>query len=412
MSRRILLCGVLVLVAACSTLPPKPSSERRPLRVVLFPYIPDSAGDGFASLKQRLEQGFEQHHPDVDLEVVMNEKDDLYDLADGGTLEQLFGSGPKAAQVVEVDTLLLGELVEKGWVQAVPREPRDVIPAARQAVSIQGRTYGTPTYLCTNVVYARDPAIHTATDGRSLVRILSGIDAAKRPLATNYSGSWTLPAAYMDAWADTHPTGGLEPALALPLDPEATEVFAGVVKSCKGSDGANPCLDKTYADNTLAEEAFALGQANGFMGYTERLFPILKAQPAAALPQVISVPLGGGTHPVMFVDALTVSARCVEDCSSDALALSEYMSRPEVRTLIAFSQDAPPGSLPRYLLQASQAFYQRQPARSDPMYQQYLPIVRDARVFPNQGYPGNRKALQTALLKELQAVPVADSASE
>ncbi|WP_164018229.1 extracellular solute-binding protein [Pyxidicoccus trucidator] len=406
MLRRVLLCAVLLAASACVTSQPKPPAEQpRQLKAVLFPYIPDSAGDNFASLKRRLEHDFEQFHPDIDLDVVFDKNLDLYDLNAGGTLEKFLSEGADAAQVVEIDTLLLGTLQSKGWIQPWPKEAGDAFPAARQAASIDGKSYGTPTYLCTNVVYSGSPSIHSATDGQSLVRTLTGLGPDKIPLATNYSGSWTLPAAYMDGWADTNSADRLSEALALPLDSKTLSVFDQVVNSCARGSSTNPCLDGTFKDNTKAEEAFASGQANAFMGYTERLFFIRKANPALPLPQIISVPLGMGTHPVVFVDALVLNAHCTGVCAADAQAFSEYMSTPEVRGIIALSQDAPQGSLPRYLLQASQSFYESPQARSDPMYQQYAPIVRGARAYPNRGFPENRKVLQKAIQQSLQGQP-------
>ncbi|WP_415835843.1 hypothetical protein, partial [Corallococcus soli] len=312
------------------------------------------------------------------------------------------GAGEGAAQVVEVDTLLLGSLVSKGWIQPVALEAGVTHPAAEEAVRISGQDYGVPTYLCTKVVYSRSTNIRSATDGASLVRILREVSPGKRPLAMNLDGSWTLPASYLDAWADTHPGDALARAISLPLDSPTMGAFAEVVDSCALEAGVNPCLDGTYADNSVAEDAFAAEQANGFMGYTERLFYILKAQPSMPLPEVISVPFGTGSAPAVFVDALVLNASCTGTCAEDARTFTKFMQAPETRSLIAFSEDGPQGTRPRYLLQASRAFYQQEPARSDPMYQKYEPILSGARPYPSQHFPENRKALQAALLEALQ----------
>ncbi|MCY1032128.1 hypothetical protein OV207_11715 [Corallococcus sp. BB11-1] len=402
MKWRTLLCPVVLVLSACSESPDPEPTPRRPLKAVLFPYIPDSAGDSFASLEQRLEADFERAHPDIDLDVVFDANLDVYDLNEGGTLNQLLGAGAGAAQVVEVDTLLLGSLVSKGWIQPVALEAGVAHPAAEEAVRISGQDYGVPTYLCTKVVYSRSTNIRSATDSTSLVRILREVSPGKRPLAMNLDGSWTLPASYLDAWADTHPGDALARAISLPLDSPTMGAFAEVVDSCTLEAGVNPCLDGTYADNSVAEEAFAAEQANGFMGYTERLFYILKAQPSMPLPEVISVPFGAGSAPAVFVDALVLNASCTGTCAQDARTFTKFMQAPETRSLIAFSEDGPQGTRPRYLLQASRAFYEQEPARSDPMYQKYESILSGARPYPSQHFPENRKALQAALLEALQ----------
>lgn len=209
LSRAVLMCGWVLLAGACA---PTGQAVRgdgspggaRPLKAVLFPYIPDSADDQFASLIRTLEKGFEELHPDVDLALVMEPQMDLYDLSQGGTLDQLLGDGSDAAQVVEVDTLLLGQLVTKGWVQPVSMNNPGVLPGAWQAAAVGGAVYGVPTYLCTNVVYSQDEGLSAASDGESLLAFLRGLAPGKTPLVSNYAGSWTLPGAYLDAWADTH----------------------------------------------------------------------------------------------------------------------------------------------------------------------------------------------------------------
>lgn len=402
MSWRALICPAVLVLSGCSESSDPDPTPRRPLKAVLFPYIPDSAGDSFASLEQRLESDFEAAHPDIDLDVVFDVNLDVYDLDEGGTLNQLLGTGTGAAQVVEVDTLILGSLAEKKWIQPVALEAGVVHSAAEEAVRIGGANYGVPTYLCTNVVYSRTTNIRSATDSASLVRILREAAPGKRPLATNLDGSWTLPSSYIDAWADTHPGDALASAISLPLDSPTLNAFADVVDSCSLEAGVNPCLDGSYADNTVAEVAFAQEQANGFMGYTERLFYILQSQPSMPLPEVISVPLGAGSAPAVFVDALVLNANCTGACAEDARAFTSFMQDPGTRSLIAFSEDGPQGTRPRYLLQANRAFYQQEPARSDPMYQQYEALLSGARPYPNQRFPENRKALQAALLEALQ----------
>src|SRR5262249_50415146 len=83
----------------------------RPVKLVLFPYIPDAAGDKFQALIHVLKSGFEQVHPQISLQIVIDPAMDLYDLTPGKTLAGLLGSGAEAAAVVEIDTILLGDLV-------------------------------------------------------------------------------------------------------------------------------------------------------------------------------------------------------------------------------------------------------------------------------------------------------------
>ncbi|MBK7538165.1 MAG: hypothetical protein IPI49_22950 [Myxococcales bacterium] len=371
------------------------ASGKVPFTAVLFPYIPDSAGDNFASLISYLESNFEQANPEVDLTVVINADLDLYDYSANGTLSKLLGSGPEAAQVVEVDTVLMATLVGNKWVQPVQMTNPGVVATAWEAATLQGVVYGIPTYLCSNVVYAFSSVIKGAANATNLLALLTSIAPNVTPLVGQYKGSWTLPTFYVDAWADTNGATGMAASFELPLNQRTMSFFPTVVNSCV-SGGKNPCLDGTYDDQKVAS-LFANRKANGFIGYTESLFSIRSANPSAPLPTVISDPIGGGTHPTVFVDALVFNPGCTAGCLTIAQAFASYMSSVTVRSTIAFSLDAPAGTLPRYLLQASTAFYSAQPAASDPMYQAYWPIVRSAQAFPNTGFPQSRKDLNAAL---------------
>ena len=410
LSHAWLLPATLLIATACGGSPtPAPSSPsamqprsapvsqsaKVPFRAVLFPYIPDSANDNFASLISYLESGFEQANPTVDLTVVIDSNMDLYDYAPGGTLSKLLGDGPGAAQVVEIDTLLMGTLVESKWVQPVQLSNPGVFATAWQAATLAGVTYGVPTYMCSNVVYAFSSVITGAANATNLIARLASIAPGVEPLVGQYKGSWTLPSFYVDAWADSNGTAGMAESFKLPLNQRTMSFFPSVVNSCV-SGGKNPCLDGTYDAQQVAT-LFATGKANGFIGYTESLYAIRSANPGAPLPTVISDPIGGGTHPTVFVDALVFNPSCTGDCLPIAQAFASYMSTVTVRSTIAFSLDAPAGTLPRYLLQASEPFYSAQPAASDPMYQSYAPIARAAQAFPNTGFPQSRRDLNTAL---------------
>ncbi len=408
----------VALTAACGARAPAPSAPspraasapsqaqgaRTPFRAVLFPYIPDSSHDDFATLISTLESGFEAENPNVDLTIVIDKNMDLYDLAPDGELSKLLGTGPNAAQVVELDTILMTSLVAQRWVQPVGVTNPGVYATAWKAATVDNTTYGVPTYMCTNVVYAFSKAIQGAANATNLLARLASINPANPPLIGVYKGSWTLPSFYVDAWADTNGANGMQAAYQLPLQQQTMAFFPSVVNSCVTSS-KNPCLDGTYDDDQVAAR-FANGQANGLIGYTESLFAIRSANPSAPLPQVISDPIGGGTHPSLFVDALVFNPACTGDCLTTAQAFASYMSTVDVRATIAFSLDGKPGTLPRYLLQASKEFYQAPPASQDPMYRAYAPIAAAGVAFPNTNFPQARVPLN----KELQKF-FADSAA-
>lgn len=409
------LALLLPLLVACPSTPastkgPEPAqAQRRSLDAVLFGYIPDAGGDGFAGLRATLERDFETLHPEIDLRLVIDADVDLYDLAASGQLATYFGSGPGSADVLELDMVLLADLVANGWLAPARLEVPELVASAQEAVTLDGTRYGTPTYLCGNFIYSRAPQLEQADDASELLEILA--DAAGPgvpPLIGNYAGSWTLPSVYLDAWADGHDNApaSVQTAYPLPLDEATVAPLRALTGSC-ASVGKNPCLDKTYKDNSKAELAFAQGQAGGFVGYSERLYYIIEADPSAPLPNVVSAPMGDGNKPILFTDALVTSANCTGPCRDDADLFITFMSELEQRQLIAFSQDVPAeaaaGVTPRYLLQALGSFYTAEPAASNPIYRALQrTVTSNSRSFPNQGFPKARGDLNRALTDALQ----------
>ena len=396
------LLSVGLLSCAGSTQAPTTSrraADTRTFSAALFPYIPDSGGDGYAALTARLEELFEKRHPGVDLRLSMDASVDFYDQ---GTLEGLLGSGTGAFDMVEVDTLLLGDLVRDGLIRALPFDVSafGALDLALQASTVDSVPYGVPTYLCGNFIYSWDGDVRLVGSGEELIEWLHKKTAPdSTALVGNFKGSWTLPGFYVDDWADTHSNEPAEVATAfeLPLDADTMRTFSPVVDLC-GVDGG-PCLDGTYKDNTQAESLFADKKAHAFVGYSERLFYILqaRAKPGEPKPFVISAPLGGDSRPLFFVDALVLNPSCDGTCAEDAEAFSRFMSSLEVRNLIAFSLDVEARTYPRYLLQALASFYYSSPAREDVVYRQLRLFLDDAEAFPNQGFPAARGALNTAL---------------
>lgn len=405
---RCITLAAALLWSACASTAPRPAAppmpqsaaqektaaaQTAPVTAVLFGYIPDAANDNFVALTQNLTQQFEADY-EIPVQITIDPNLDLYDLSAGGELNTLLGDGPGAVDVVEVDTLLLGALVANNWVQPVKVQIPGILPSALTAASVDGQVYGMPTYVCSNVIYAYDSDLTSVGDGAALLTFLSSLSSGT-PLVGNYSGSWTLPSTYLDAWADTNGTAGFAGAYVPPVDTVTMTPFRPLVQSC-ASVTLNPCLDGTYASGTGAETAFATGSANGFVGYTERLFYILTTSPQLQ-PSLISAPLGGGSNPVMFVDALVVNPNCTEYCLYNATAFIQFMSQITTRNLIAFSQDAPSGTFPRYLLQANSDFYTGSLAEQDPYYPQFWSFLQNAVPFPNQGFPQDRLLLGPAV---------------
>lgn len=407
-----------IVLLLCLGLSLGASEGVRTLRVKLFPYIPGVTGSG-AQLARVLAERFRRSpwgraRDKLQLEIDINPTDDPFKME---TLKRLF-TGREKWDVVEVDTLMLPRIVRNKWARAIEGfNSGDWLRTVPNAVRVGQQTYGVPTYICSNVVFSFE-RLSGVTDSTSLI---SALDRRGKPskclLSANLAGSWTLPSAYIDAFVDTHTISRLPAKLtSTRLDPDTMVALKRVVDACTSiEDGVvvNRALDGTYKGNTLAEQIFATGAAKGYMGYSEGLYDVLveahrRGLSADALLknlQVIAAPLGGGDRPVINVDALVLNANMAEETVEGAQAFTMFLSSPEARQLLSFSEDTGGSGPFRYLMQARREFWELQAVKRDPVFAMLKKEVADkAQALPNTLFPNDeiRKALHRELLEKLR----------
>ncbi|WP_245682532.1 hypothetical protein [Archangium gephyra] len=401
-----LICGVaLSLLVGCAP-PPKTV-----LRVPLYPYIPDAAGDKLSAMAARIETEFERAHPDVDL--VLNPScftDDFYEPAQ--IARSLKGEGECNYDVIETDTAILGELVAEGGVRPWPRLPKNIewhssgLLASTHAE--QNAVYGVPHWLCGHFVMSRDESVRQARTTSALVQALEARHTAVPDMAFNMLGSWNLPSLYLDGWVDAHGLEGVRSAVTTSsYDSEVLQSLRAFASTCDAS-GGNPCLDGTYdleENADLPAKLFAENKADATAGYSERLHVILKSLPAGESPSAIkisSAPLAEGSRPILFTDSYFLGVRCTGECEQAALDFVQYMSQASTFEWLLMSEDAPEGTrVPRYLLPAALDVYKAPRLRADPFYPTLEEETRNGGPFPNSGLYGIRKQMRDSIQEEL-----------
>ena len=400
----MMLLGPLTGLLWCC-LPRFADGQRRPFSVSLFPYIPDAGNDGLKGLRESLVSKFNAENRDITLEI----KDwdlDPYTMTD---LEVMLG--PSGVDMVEVDTLLLGDLVQKNLIQTIRFTDfplNDFYPPSLIPVSLNGEVYAIPTYLCSFWIYSWDARPSLSTGISSLASYLtesSTVGGTPIVLVGNFDGSWTFPSIYFDAFKDTfeslsYDTLGRE-YYSRGLNDTVMQWFRMAPPLCgpPTADNANKCLDGSFK-NGEAEALFGLKLAAGHFGFSETLFNILNASRTSDLPYIVSAPFGQSSSPTMFVDGLVLSTYCKGSCYKDAQTFSQFMSRADVRELIAFSLDVPEqeGRIPRYLMQSTWSFYRRPMAQNSPIYRAIFDTMNSGILpFNNQGFSENRNRINTQL---------------
>ena len=399
-----ILAAVLAL-AGCGGDPAEPAPDgeapRTPLHVALYPYIPDAAGDGFQALLARIEGEFEEDNPDVDLTLrSFDQPEAFYDVEQlSGMLSDPPGEG--GFHVVEIDTVLLGELAERDLAPRweIPSGSGAFHPAASAATVWGGATRGVPRWMCGFYVLAEDPALARAANFDALLAAVQGA-AGEGPFEGNYVSDWDLTSMYLSAWADTHGAADLGAALEAPVDAALAGRLADLAGTC-AEGTANPCVDGTYYNAWDAPaERFAAGEIPAMFGYSERLHIALRAGADPASIEVGRLPLGPSPTPVAFVDALVRRPDCDPACQSAADRFAAYLTAPETYAWVLMSEDAVDAP-PRYLLPAREDVYELPALASDPFYPALGASMKGAVPYPNDGIPDRRVELFGALCEAL-----------
>lgn len=391
-----------------------PGGARTVLRVPLYPYIPDAAGDQLKAMAARIEAEFEARHPNIDL--VPNPScfaDDFYEPSQ--MARSLKGESECGYDVIETDTILLEELVAEGAVRPWRRLPRNIVwhPAGLSASTRQGTNelYGVPHWLCGHFIVSRDEAVRQARTTSGLVQALAGLGTPAPNMAVNMLGSWNLPSLYLDAWADANGPANVRSAVTTErYDTAVLGSMRQFVRSCQSGTG-NPCVDGTYDQDEnfdLPATLFAQRQADATMGYSERLHTILKNLPAgdtASDIKLSSAPLGEGSNPLLFTDSFFLGVNCTGKCEAAAQQFVEYMSQPSTFEWILMSEDAPADArVPRYLLPATLDAYQAPSVRADRFFPVLDAETRAGKPYPNGGLLNIRRQMRDAILSAITII--------
>ena len=377
---------ILIATAACNTKDqPDEPRERFQLRVSLYPWVPEAE-----SLVRWIEADFESKNAHVDLVVRSLEKshdwkpeyvgDLAYEI--DKSVAALTTEGTDSQHLVEVDTMILGALVERGAVATFGIANPDFLPAAAEAVTWEGESYGVPHWTCGYFVIAEDSAIRSAENLHDLLSILKSAATNRVDLVGALDGSWDSVMVYLDAFRDTYPGRDMEEALSqAELDPAVAASFRSIGAACS-KDGKNHC-------GSDGVDFFATGNADALIGYSERLNPILAhAENKVTELHIASATLGSGDEPTLFTDALVMSPNCsTTQCREAAQKFASYYVSDEVFEVVLMTLDAGSSAPPRYLLPSTTTAFDFGKVAADRLYKELKTEIEGAKPYPNYGVP-------------------------
>lgn len=374
------------------------------LRVALFPYLPDVAGDSLRTLRESIVQRFNAaHNNTIKLELRMDPRDDFYSV---DTLQKwLTAPGSNRYDVVEIDAVLLDTLIKTNLIRPWQNVRSDNwFPGLENALTHMGWLYGIPHWLCSDFIITREPSVYRAATFDSLMAALEH----SRPITAAVGGSWTLPALYLHAWVDSHGTAQMETAISTKLDSTAVQNLRRLVGKCLIYD-RNPCLT---GDDDWAGAIFASGTANTLIGYSERLTSVIQRGTDPNTLLLSALPLGNrngqrlGDVPLLYVDALVLRNGCNLECQGAARTFATWLLNDTTYQFILQAQDAPAQpAVPRYLIPATSTAFDMPGVMGDRLFEHIRAAIRGGVPIPTGGLPGARRDMQRELLRLFGAPP-------
>lgn len=409
--------SLLLLVAICVCIASPISADdvvRRKLSVALYPYIPE-----LAELYWGLEQAFEDKYPQIDLRYV-------------DTGASYYKSQPEKvlkegkADVVEVDTVLLADLVEKGYLEPLSENciPKDAfLPVAEAASKLNGRIYGVPHWVCGNFLFFRndDPEKGRFEKIRSLnalERLIGRPASEQQTMLVDLRGKSTLGEKFLDAMIDLYGTPDeairrIDPANP---DPDALKALDRLFGLCPGGLCDS---DKHHEFSPFYARQFAERRARAFVGYSERLHFVIEHglngiredQPSVGrlrwdentyeaigsddigvVPATLS---DTGSTMLTWVDVLSLRSGMAEQTRKDAISFIEFFNSEEFMTTALVPQY---GHAPRYLLPARISLYSNASlVKAAPLYPKFLEIMKSGVTATGLGLNEKLRAVGKAI---------------
>ncbi|WP_438024638.1 extracellular solute-binding protein [Sorangium sp. So ce233] len=323
-------------------------------------------------------------------------------------LARYLGDAEPHFDVVELDTILLGEVKDQGVIKAWPDDidTTDWLPSAKAASTIGSQVYGVPHLMCSEFIISRDKKILEAATASDLVKALQAPAAAAPSLVGDAAGSWTLPSLYLDAWRDTYPKGDVAAAISTKLDRAVVGHLKRVLGQCD-VNGSNPCItpESKYDDKTSAAEELGRAQVAAAFGYSERLhFALRAAKEAGKDPESIGIapaPLGDGNSPLLFTDSFVIRRNCNDQCAAAAREFVSYVNGPDTMKWYLFAEECAEEVPPRYLIPATRSAFELPEVKGDKRYSVIRGAIESGAPFPNHGLYDIRKKMRDEILKQL-----------
>jgi thiamine pyridinylase len=375
-------------------------AAKRELKVTLYPYIPTgNLTDNFTPLSNKLEKEFEEKHPEIDLKLTIDMAVDPYELADwklSKKKKKLLLEG--GSDIVEIDALYLKSLAASGLIHEVNFSKDDYFKAAIDSVTVDGKTFGVPSWMCGYFQFSSDEKVANSSNISELIKTNKMRFPKNSKIAGKFEGTYSMALLYLDSYLDSNPNKSPIKASQNSAAPEIMENIYQLFSACIENDGKKfECGKKTYAKNLKLGDVFQNKEAQTFVGYGELLHS-LKLMNKNNKVYFKSLSIGSGSKHLALTDALVINKKkCNGKCYEDAKSFINFYSSPETLGWITLNKDNP-GKPPRYLSPSRKSFYKGQ---EDKAYKVFYDSIISGVAAPNEELVSNRRRLKTEMINYL-----------
>lgn len=199
-------------------------------------------------------------------------------------------SNSESYDIMELDTILLGELVKSGHIKKIDHTEMKIdtepfFDWCKKSATVNDNLYGVPTLQCASflmelVSYGHSPRRPLLLgEWQSFSELKGALDAQENSghrvlMAGDFRGSWGLPMFYLEAYIDKHGKGSVYEGIDAPVDneKEISENLKEFTDFGALADGINPDTDgEFHADHSALVDEIVESQHILMYSYSEGL---------------------------------------------------------------------------------------------------------------------------------------------
>ena len=320
----------------------------------------------------------------IKIHIEEDHRKNIYDLE---KMKEYLGPSDHAESynMVEVDTAVLGEMVESKLLKPVHVNTRQVLPQAASAVTYKKNTYGFPTMVCS----------------KFQVKATNLKEGESSQLIADFREPWTQATYYLNAYINKYGPSTLYRGVdSHPLEETVLKEIKTWYDTCgKLSNGKNICTEKLKSDQII--QAMIHSPHSTFVGYPEIIGEVLMKVKDTPF-QISSIEIDTKKkYTLLYTDAVVINPHMDEVKHNASMDFIEYYTSTTFRLDLAFCKHSKQHCI-RYHLPANLDFYSNSRLQGT-LFLQFYNVVKSSGISaPNHKLCGKVQNIANELSKYVE----------